>query len=117
MNSYLDVTNGVNKITNLGVKNVNGLFEMIRGVIVHEVACQACEKTDGKLTDTDIYIPCIGVLTAKFGKKDQVTYSFKPDKTFADSLNKAVTTGESELLKKAESSMIEKIRERYESLL
>ena len=118
MEENIDILNGISRLTNLKIDQIKCFFDIIKYVSLNQIACNAADKENGKLTESKIRLPSLGLLKISYTKNGNVEkYTFLPEATFQGEIEDAVKAGESKLVEKVEQAMVKKIVERYESLI
>lgn len=100
-------------ITGLSSTLVKGYKRIYPLLLVHQVAEDALNKTDGSLKKAVIDIPNVGTLV--YNRKSK-TYKFKPYFMFDWQVRQALE-GKSSLVEQAEKNLIRSIEKNYDELI
>ena len=103
-------------LTGLSVKPLNGYRKIYPAMMLHEVAEQALNNTNGSLKSCKITIPKVGIIRVSRTKGEGIKYTFVPDQDFEKQMVNAMDKGESPLTKILETSVVSMINQKYEDI-
>ena len=109
-------------------ENLSGIVGISKRLIIHftrilslgyvtQIASQALKCEDGKIKNTRIFIPFVGVLNIKFQNGEIIDTDFVIDSKFKRQVTNAVNTGETDLITDLEKSLIKSIQDKYNSII
>jgi hypothetical protein len=107
----------VGKLTNLSPSLTEHVMYLIFTCILHDIACQSLDNSDGKLKSVNINIPyvCDMILSVNNEEVSIESCTFKKD--FIKKLNEAVNDGHSCLEDIIKEKLISRINNNYRSLI
>ena len=105
----------IETLTGLSPSASKGFVTLYPAIVLHTVAEQAMDKEYGSLREVLVELPGIGKI--EVSRVDGfLRYFFVPLPDFARQLDMAMQKGESPLVKMLESTLIEKINNKYKNL-
>ena len=107
----------IRSITNILPLHAHNLVGNMVDIIIHEIACQCSEYTDGKLEELEFDLPYIGHMKANIVDGVVCDIKVTPNDALQEKLNKAVSEFESPLIEKSINIVGNKMLEKYKSLL
>lgn len=107
----------IRSITNILPLHAHNLVGNMIDIIVHEIACQCSEYTNGKLEKLDFELPYVGHMSANIVDGAVCDIKITPNDELQEKLNKATSNFESPLINKASDIVGNKMLEKYKSLL
>lgn len=114
---YGDNNTDLEALTGLTPKSLTGYTRLYPAIMLHEIAEQTLDNTNGKLRDCCFTIPRVGKVVIHRSDIDSLEYEFMPDPEFEKQIVKSMNTGSSPLTKILETSVISMINQKYQDLL
>jgi len=112
-----EVCEDLKDICNLTEKQIRNFLELIIADLLHNIAMQSADKTDGKTESLDVEIPKIGCLHLKFKNGMICETNITLERCFKKSVERAVNELHSPLMELANAKVVDRIRAKYNSLL
>ena len=111
-----DMIKKCTSLTNMSVNLVYRWHNLVYRLLLHYVAGEGLSCDKGKIKETELLLPKMGVLKVKFISVQKREYTFIPNKEFDRDLLHIWKTGESPLLELLESDVVDKIEDKYNGL-